>query len=70
MTRDERFQLMMEIKKKELRLKDIAAEMGVSASLLSQFLNSRCNMSESKQFQLKKIVNQAKEFVWKKVYID
>lgn len=70
MTRDERFQLMLEIKKKELKLKDIASVMDVSPSLLSQFLYSKCNMSADNQTRLKQIVNDAKEFVWQKVYIE
>lgn len=70
MTRDERFQLMLEIKKKELKLKDIAENMDVSPSLLSQFLYSKCNMSENNVNKLKKIVDEAKEFVWQKVYIN
>ncbi len=70
MTRNERLELILEIKKKELRVKDIAQQMGVSPSLLSQFLNSRCNMSHDKEIKLKQIVNQAKEFEWQKVYIE
>jgi transcriptional regulator with XRE-family HTH domain len=69
-TRNERFELLLEIKKKELRIKDIASEMKVSASLLSQYLNSKCNMSSDKEVMLKQIVNRAKEFRWCKVYID
>ncbi|MEH7419553.1 hypothetical protein V7266_30435 [Neobacillus drentensis] len=70
MTRNERFELLLEIKKKELRLKDIANEMNCSPSLLSQFLNSKCDMSSDKVSKLKQIVKQAKEFRWCKVYID
>jgi transcriptional regulator with XRE-family HTH domain len=70
MTRNERFDLLLEIKKKELRLKDIAMEMNVSPSLLSQYLNSKCNMSQEKEIKLRHIVKQAKEFRWCKVYID
>lgn len=60
---------MLEIKKKELKLKDIAENMDVSPSLLSQFLYSKCNMSNKNVTKLKQIVNDAKEFVWQKVYI-
>jgi predicted transcriptional regulator len=70
MTRNERFELMLEIKKKQLRIKDIAAQMNVSASLISQYLNSKCNMSSDNELRLKQIVNKAKEFRWCKVYID
>ncbi|MEH7346008.1 helix-turn-helix transcriptional regulator [Bacillus sp. JJ1532] len=70
MTRDERLELMLEIKKKDLKMKDIAVEMNISPSLLSQYLNDKCNMSSEKVFKLKQLVSQAKEFVWQKVYID
>lgn len=70
MTRNERLELVLEIKKKELRVKDIAQQMGVSPSLLSQFLNSKCNMAPEREIKLKQIINQAKEFEWQKVYIE
>ncbi|WP_214480985.1 helix-turn-helix transcriptional regulator [Bacillus sp. SM2101] len=70
MTRDERLQLLVEIKKKELTLKKIAAEMGVTAPLLSQFLNYKCNMSDENISKFKQIVNDAKEYKWVKVVVE
>jgi predicted transcriptional regulator len=68
--KNQRYELMIEIKKKGLKLKDIAPVMGVSTSLISQYLNSKCNMDERKEAQLKAIVNQAKEYEYRKVYIE
>jgi predicted transcriptional regulator len=70
LNRDQRYELMIEIKKKDLKLKDIASVMGVSNSLISQYLHSKCNMDERKEQQLKAIVNQAKEYEYRKVYIE
>ena len=70
MSNIEKLEIYMEIKKKQLKLKDIAAKMNVSTSLLSQFLNNKGTMSKDNQFRLKEIVHTSKEFVWKKVYLD
>jgi transcriptional regulator with XRE-family HTH domain len=70
LTRDERFELYTELKKKELRLTHLAERLNCSHSLLSQFFSNKCNISHQKEFELKRLINQAKEYRWVKIEID
>jgi transcriptional regulator with XRE-family HTH domain len=70
LTRDERFELYTELKKKELRLTHLAERLNCSHSLLSQYFNNRCNISHEKEIELKRLINQAKEYKWMKVEVE
>ncbi|MGG3925665.1 hypothetical protein ABET51_06660 [Metabacillus fastidiosus] len=70
LSRNERFNLLTESKKKGLKMTELAIELSCSVSLLSQYFNSRCNISDEKEGKLKEIINKAKEFEYRKVYLD
>jgi transcriptional regulator with XRE-family HTH domain len=70
LTQEERYQLLIEMKRKELRLTHLAERLNCSHSLLSQYFNNKCNISHQKEIELKKLVNQAKEYRWMKVEVE
>ncbi|MGN7942002.1 hypothetical protein [Metabacillus sp. 22489] len=70
LSRDERFELLNKIKRKRLKMKDLAQQVSCTPSLLSQYFALSCNISENREKNLIKIVNEAKEFEYRKVYLE
>jgi transcriptional regulator with XRE-family HTH domain len=70
MSKEEIIDLLSEMKRKNIRAKQLAQQIGCSESLLSQFFNFRTNLSQDKQIKLKQIVKQTREYEWRKVYLD
>ncbi|WP_419958982.1 helix-turn-helix domain-containing protein [Psychrobacillus sp. BM2] len=61
MNKEDRLELYFTMKKKGLRLQDVAREIDVSTSLLSQFLNYKCNMSIYNVKNLEEFLNKKEE---------
>jgi transcriptional regulator with XRE-family HTH domain len=70
MTKNEIIELLGEMRRKEIRAKQLAEQIGCSQALLSQFFNFKANLSPDKQRKLKQLVSQAREFEYRKTYID
>jgi plasmid maintenance system antidote protein VapI len=70
MTKDEIIEILGEMKRKDIRAKQLAEQIPCSESLLSQFFNFRANLSPEKEVKLKQIVSQARQFEYRKVYIE
>ncbi|MCR1833158.1 hypothetical protein NSA56_01940 [Oceanobacillus caeni] len=60
--RNERFNLLMEMKRKEIKVKDIANYLGCSSALVSLFLRDKGNMSEDKIIRLKEYIKSKHEY--------
>lgn len=56
MTKDEKYDLLIEMRKKEIKSKDVATHLGCSASLISLFLNNKANMSAEKVAKMKHFI--------------
>lgn len=70
MTRDQRNQLFLEARDKELRLTNLAQAINCSPSLLSKYFSHKCNLSPNKEQKLINLIRQARQYEWRKVYID
>lgn len=70
MTKDEIIEILGEMKRKNIRAKQLALQIPCSESLLSQFFNFRANLSPEKEQRLKFLVKQARQYEYRKVYID
>lgn len=69
MKRNEIDLLYLQKKKKGLTNKNLAAMIGCSESLLSKFFNHQCSLSQENLNKLTSEINNAKEFVWKRVEV-
>ncbi|WP_391116009.1 helix-turn-helix domain-containing protein [Psychrobacillus sp. L3] len=57
-TTDDRLELYFKIKRKGLRLNEVSKMMGVSPSLISQYLNNKVNMSLYNETVLKELLDK------------
>lgn len=53
---DSRNELYLEMRKKKLKARTIASEIGISASLLSQFFSGKANMNIENENNLKNYI--------------
>lgn len=70
MNREQRNQLFIEARNKELTLTSLSIIVGCSTSMLSKYFSHKANLSPKKEQKLIDHIHQAKLFEWRKVVIE
>ncbi|WP_286231290.1 hypothetical protein [Neobacillus mesonae] len=70
MNREQRNQLFIEARNKELTLTSLSVMMGCSTSMLSKYFSHKANLSSEKEQKLIRLIHQAKQFEWRRVAVE
>ncbi|WP_157801091.1 ArsR family transcriptional regulator [Bacillus solitudinis] len=70
LSNEEIIELRLLANKKELKNRDIASTINISQSAVSQFLRNKTRLSESNENKIKDIIQQADQFVMRRVRVS
>lgn len=70
--KNQRLELLIEIRKKGITQSYVADQVGISNSMLSQYLSNKSNLTKENEDRLINVIKEAKmkTFVWKKVLLE
>lgn len=68
--RNERFDLLTQMKRKDIKVKDAADHLKCSSSLVSLFLRDKGNMDKQKVIKLKQYIKDKPEYKIGKIKIE